>query len=431
MVSAGAADWVSVEEARDTILRAVPALPPERRPLLDCLGAALAEDIRAPVDLPPWDNSAMDGFAVRAADVRGASPEQPRELPVADDVAAGHFPSSALRAGTAVRVMTGAPVPQGADSVIRVEHTDGGVAIGAAGARVRVLSDADAGRNVRPRGEDLRRGQLALGKGIRLGAAELGVAAALGCAELSVGRRPVVAVLTSGDELVDIHGFAEVMAGRKIVSSTSYALAAALAECGAEARLLGIAADTPESLRDHLERALGCDALVTTAGLSVGEHDYVRRVLREFGLREAFWRVRMRPGSPFAFGRLDELGGVPWFGLPGNPVSSLVTFEIFVRPALHRLAGHERVFAPTVRATILDDYAARPGLTHFARVRLRWTADSVEAELTGTQSSGALSSLAAADGLLVVPENLAGARAGESFATILPGGLPLRAEPGW
>ncbi|HET7321755.1 MAG TPA: molybdopterin molybdotransferase MoeA, partial [Longimicrobiaceae bacterium] len=253
----------------------------------------------------------------------------------------------------------------------------------------------------------------------------------VGRAELRVVRRPVVAVLTSGDELVPVEGFAEVEAGRKIVSSSSYALAAALAGCGAEPRPLGIAADTPESLREHVERARGCDALITTAGLSVGEHDHVRSVLRSFGLEESFWRVKMRPGSPFAFGRLAGLGGIPWFGLPGNPVSSLVTFELFVRPALLRMAGHRRVFPPVERAVMRDDYSSKPGLTQFARVRLHREADRLEASLTGPQSSGALSSVAAADGLLVVPEDAAGAQAGGEYSVIVLGGAPLREEAGW
>ncbi|CAN5903142.1 molybdopterin molybdotransferase MoeA [soil metagenome] len=426
------ADWVSVGQARETILQSVAALPSERRFLLDALEYVLAEDLDSPLDLPLWNNSAMDGFAVRAQDVRGASESQPRELPVVDDVPAGAFPSRALASGEAARVMTGAPVPEGADSVIRVEHTDGGSGIGTPAGRVRIHSDLDAERNVRRRGEDLRSGERVLTRGALLRAAELGVAASLGRSVLSVVRRPRVAVLTSGDELVEVDGFAEVLAGRRIVSSNSYTLAAQLTEAGVEARILGIARDTPESLRSHLEAARGCDALITSAGISVGEHDYLREVLLEMGAEVAFWRVRMRPGSPFAFGRVGALGGIPWFGLPGNPVSSMVTFELFVRPALLRMAGRRAVHPPTVKVRLRDAYPAAPGLTHFARVRLERTADGETAAfLTGAQGSGILTSMAAAEALLVIPEEQAGAAPGDVLPALLLGGRPLQEAAGY
>ncbi|HEX7238796.1 MAG TPA: molybdopterin molybdotransferase MoeA, partial [Longimicrobiaceae bacterium] len=320
----------------------------------------------------------------------------------------------------------------GADGVVRVEHTDGGSGIGGPEGRVRVLSDVDAGRNVRPRGEDVRRGELVLRAGTPLRAAELGVAASLGRADLAVVRRPRVAVLASGDELVEVEGFAEVLAGRKIVSSNGYALAAQLAESGMEARLLGIAADTPESLRAHLERARGCDALVTTAGISVGEHDHVRAVLDGMGAEVRFWRVRARPGSALAFGRVAGLGGIPWFGLPGNPVSTMATFEVFVRPALLRMAGRRAVFPPVARVRLRERLSARPGTTHFLRARLHPEPDGAfSASLTGTQSSGALTSMAAADALLVVPEAGGDFDAGAVLPAILLGGAPLREEPGY
>jgi molybdopterin molybdotransferase len=432
MTRSRGADWLSAHQARDTILRGVAPLPPERRPLLDALGHVLADDVVSPVDLPPWDNSGMDGFAVRAEDVRGASASSPVTLRVVDDVPAGRFPSRPVLPGEAVRVMTGAPVPEGADGVVRVEHTGGGVGIGGPDARVEVRSDEDAGKNIRPRGEDMHRGAVVLRAGTVIRAGETAVAAALGCASLSVVGRPRVAVLASGDELVELEGFAEVLAGRRIVSSNSYALAAQLAEMGMEARLLGIAADTPASLREHLEAARGCDALVTSAGISVGEHDHVLDVLRGMGTAVDFWRVRIRPGSALAFGRIAGLGGIPWFGLPGNPVSTMVSFELFVRPALLRMSGRSRVFAPVVRATLLDDYPVKAGLTHFPRVRLhreddgRWSA-----RLTGAQGSGVGTSMALADALLVVPEDRDGARAGDVLPAVMLGGAPLEAEPGW
>jgi len=424
-------DWISLPEARDTVVGAMRPLAVERLPLPDALGRVLAEEIVSPLDLPPWDNSAMDGYATRAADVAGASVDDPRVLRVVDDIPAGSFPSRRVEPGTASRVMTGAPVPEGADGVIRVEHTLGGDTP-AAPEFVRIVSDFDAGKNLRRRGEDLRRGERAMEVGRVLRAAEIGVAASLGRDRLAVVRRPVVGVLASGDELVDIERFDEVLAGRRIVSSNGYALAAQLAESGLHARLLGIAADDPASLREHLERARGCDALITTAGISVGAHDYVRDVLLDMGLETEFWRVRMRPGSPFAFGRIGSLGDLPWFGLPGNPVSCMVTFELFVRPALLRMAGHRDVYLPTVNPQLRTDFPQRAGLTQVVRVTLAADAGGeVTAALTGPQGSGILTSMAAADGLMVIPEDREGARAGERFPTMVLHGAPLRGAPGY
>jgi molybdopterin molybdotransferase len=423
------ADWLSAGEAMAAILAGVRPLAAEERPLLDALGSVLAEDVSSPVDLPPWDNSAMDGFAVRAADVRGASPEAPRTLRVVDDVAAGHFASRPVGPGEAIRIMTGAPVPAGADGVVRVEHTDGGRWIGTAEGAVAVLSDVDAGRNVRPRGEDVRRGDAVLRAGTVLRAPELAVAAAVGRATLRVVRRPVVAILASGDELVPVEAFDEVLAGRHIVSTNTYALAAQLAESGLEARVLGIARDTPESLREHLLRAAGCDALITTAGISVGEHDHVLGALRAFDTEVDFWRVRIRPGSAMGFGRVGGLGGIPWFGLPGNPVSTMVTFELFVRPALLCMCGRAAVHPPVIGAVIGDAYAARGELMHLPRVRLERGADgAVSARLTGAQGSGIASSMAAADGLALVPAG-AELRPGDPVRVALLGAAPLSADP--
>ena len=424
-----AADWLTASEALARIAGAVRPLEAEERPLLDALGHVLAEDVVSPVDLPPWDNSAMDGFAVRAQDVRGASAEAPRALRVVDDVPAGGFPARPVAPGEAIRVMTGAPVPVGADTVVRVEHTDGGTRLGTAEGAVRVMSAADAGRHVRPRGEDVRAGDVTLRAGAVLRAPELAVAAAVGRARLSVVRRPVVAVLTSGDELVPVEEFEQVRAGRRIVSTNSYALAAQLAESGIEAQMLGIARDTPESLREHLARAAGCDALVTSAGISVGEHDHVVRALQSLRTEVDFWRVRIRPGSAMAFGRVEGLGGIPWFGLPGNPVSTMVTFELFVRPALLRMCGRTRIHPPVIDAVMRDRYAAPGELTHFPRVRLTREPDgTTSASLTGAQGSGVATSMAAADGLAIIPAGTEAAP-GDRVRVAVLGGAPLSTEP--
>jgi molybdopterin molybdotransferase len=425
---ADTADWL---EAGDALRRIVDSVRPpvsEALPLLASLGHVLAEDVPAPVDLPPWDNSAMDGFAVHSRDVRGASRDRPVVLRVVDDVAAGAFPSRVVGPGEAVRVMTGAPIPAGADGVIRVEHTDGGTAIGTDEGRVAIFSDADAGKHVRPSGEDLRAGQTALTAGTVLRAPHLAVAASVGRARLLVCRRPVVAIATSGDELVDVDRYYEVLAGRRIVNGNSYALAAQLAESGMEARNLGIARDTPESLREVLEGARGCDALVTSAGISVGEHDHVRHVLADMDARVEFWRLRVRPGSALAFGHVGALGGIPWFGLPGNPVSTMVTFELFVRPALLRMCGLERIYAPTVDAVLRDPVSARGDLMVFPRLRLETEGGATYARLTGAQGSGIATSMALAEALGIVPAGTE-LRPGDAIRCVLLGAAPLVTKP--
>lgn len=425
------ADWLAVPAARERVLAGVPRLPGIALPLSGCLGAVLASDAVSPIDLPQRDNSAMDGYAVLAKDIRGASSQRPVELPVTGDVAAGGVPAEPLRRGTAVRVMTGAAVPEGTDSVVRVEHTESGAFTGGLPSRVRIISDSDAECNVRPRGEDIRSGERVLRSGQLLRPADLGVAASIGCGELEVIRRPVVAVMASGDELVDLSGFDEVLAGRRIVSSNSYTLAAQLSEIGAEVRDLGIASDDPARMREILSEARGADALITSAGISMGEHDLVLGVLEGMGLELDFWRVRMKPGSPFAFGHVGSLGGIPWFGLPGNPVSSMVTFEVLVRPALLRMAGHTAVFTPDVAAVSDFSHPTPQRLTHFLRARLAEEGETRFARPVRAQGSGVLTSMAAADALVVVPEAVDRLDAGQTFRAIVLGGAPLRETPGY
>ncbi len=391
------ADWIGIEAAWQRMLEAVRAMPAESVPLSTADARVLAEDAVAPVDLPPWDNSAMDGFAVRAADIAGAAKARPIRLRLLESVQAGGFAALPVTAGTAIKIMTGAPVPAGADSIVRVEHTR------EEADSVLVLSDADAHRNIRPRGEDVRAGVVAVAQGTLLRAGEIGMLASIGCAHVPVHKRPVVAVLSTGDELVDVHGFAEVRAGRRIVNSNSYAIAAAIRAVGAEPLILGIARDDRADLRAHLQRGLSADALVTSAGASVGEHDLVKDVLEELGGRTHFWRVRMRPGSPFSFA---TVGTLPVFGLPGNPVSAVVTFEVLVKPVLRRMLGRTAVFSPVIEARLGEQIASRTGLTQFLRVQLTRVEGAWVARLTGPQGSGMLSSMTHADGLLVLPEDV-------------------------
>jgi molybdopterin molybdotransferase len=416
------ADWLSVQDALRTVVDSVTPLSSETCPLESALHRVLSADLISPIDVPPWTNSAMDGFAVHGVDVVGASDRAPVDLPVSDNIAAGQFPGGPLRRGTAARVMTGAPVPDGADSVIRTEHTDGGRDLGQPGAAVRILSDQDANRNLRRKGEEYSAGSVGIEANTVLVPAAVGMAASLGHRTVPVVRRPLVALLTSGDELVDLDDFDLVLAGRKIVSSNSYLLRGMLEEAGCEVRDLGTARDSADSIRDALRSAAGCDALVTSAGISVGEHDYIKQILLEYDAEVSFWRVRMRPGSPFAFGRIAGVGQIPWFGLPGNPVSSAVTFEVFVRPALLRMGGRREVHKLIQPARLLDDHVTPDGLTQFVRVVVRQEKDGeFTARLTGPQGSGMLSSFASADGLMVIPADRPGARAGDVHPVI-----PLR-----
>jgi molybdopterin molybdotransferase len=357
----------------------------------------LADAVHSPIDHPPWDNSAMDGYAVRSEDVAAASRERPVRLNVIEKVPAGGFPSNTVSEGTAIRIMTGAPIPEGADSVIRVEHTEAG-----GDDVVMILNNADARRNVRPRGEDVRTGDTVVEKGAVLRAAEIGFLATVGARTIMVRRKPRVAILSTGDELVELDDFDDVRAGRKIVNSNSHALAAAVQATGGEPLLLGIARDERNSLLEKLRAASQADMLVTSAGASVGEHDLVKEVLEELGMQTHFWRVRVRPGSPFSFG---VMAGVPVFGLPGNPVSALVTCEVFVKPAIRRALERRALYSPTVRVRLEETISTKGALTHFLRARLTRAQDGTWlAKLTGPQGSGMISSMAHADGLLVVPE---------------------------
>ncbi len=337
----------------------------------------------------------MDGYAVRAKDVAKASDAEPVRLPVVAEIPAGQFPPRALAPGEAMRIMTGAPVPEGADSVIRIEDTDRGTQL------VNIRDARDVARNVRPLGEDFRKGETLLSAGTAISPATLGVLMSAGVRDVIVHRRPKVGVLGSGDELVMVEQFAEVQAGRRIVSTNSYTLPALVRDAGGMPVDLGIAKDTPESLREKLAGAAGCDLIITSAGVSVGDHDHTRSVFAEMGGKEKFWKVKIRPGAPLAFGSLN---GAPWVGLSGNPVSAVVTFELFVRPLIRRMLGHTLLFRRPIIATVEEDVRISADLIHFYRAVILRNADGAyTARLTRSQSSGSLSSLAAANALLIVP----------------------------
>lgn len=384
-------------------------LPPERRPLRDALDLVLAEDVTSPIDLPPWDNSAMDGYATRSADLSGGGPV---ELEIIETVAAGAQPTKPLGPGQATRIFTGAPLPAGADGVIRQEDTDLRPP-----ARVAIRNPRDAGRNVRRRAEDIRRGATVLVAGTPLGPAQLGVLASIALGEPLVHRRPRVAFLGSGDEIVDLDRAPEILAGHKIATSNSYTLHGMIRRAGAEPVELGIARDTRDSLREHLGRAAGADLLVTTAGVSVGEHDLVRQVVQELGGTLELWRIAMRPGAPVGFGVLH---GRPWLGLPGNPVSAMVTFELFARPMIRRLLGHALPFRRTVAVTVEDPITLGPPLRHFLRVIVEaGEGGGLVARLTGPQGSGILTGMARANALLIVPADLPAVARGTTLPALM------------
>ena len=404
---------LTVEEASARILADMAVLDAEQIPLRNALGRVLASDVHAPIALPPWDNASMDGYAVHAEDVVSATPDTPVTLPVLETVAAGGRASRSLPRGAAIRIMTGAPVPEGADSVIRVEDTNHGVD------RVVITDARDAGRNVRPRGEDLAQGAVAVHAGTAIGAAQLGVLASVGAATVRVHRLPRVAVLATGDELVDVENFDAVRRGERIVSSNSYTLRAAVTAAGALPLDLGIAPDDPEELRRRLEGALSCDLLVTSGGVSVGDFDHTKTVMEELGGQLKFWRVQMRPGAPIGFG---ALGAVPWIGLPGNPVSTMVTFELFVRPAIRKLRGESRPHRRTVAVRLAERVTTNAPRTHFLRVIVEPNGSGeLVARLTGPQGSGLLTSMARANALLIVPADITEIEAGTQARAMLIG----------
>jgi molybdopterin molybdotransferase len=410
------ADWLDVREALDRTLAAASPLPAEVVDLIQAEGRALAEEIVAEATLPPWDNSAMDGFAVRSEDVSGASPENPVALPVSGVVRAGGEDRLICEPGAAVRIMTGAPVPEGADTIIRVEDTDGEEESGV----VRIRSDRDVRRHIRPAGQDMKAGSLLLPAGRAVTPGVVGVLAAAGRARVMVHRRPRVAILSTGDELRPVEAYDDVRSGRGVPESNGPMLASMVRAIGCEPVPLGIASDDPVALQARLKAGAGADVLVTIGGASMGEADLVKRVLDDLGFELDFWRVRMRPGSPISFGWLHrDTGRQAIFGLPGNPSSAFVTFELFVRPHLLRLAGHGRVRRRTVPCVAAERFDTPAQLTYFQRVRVATEDGKLTARLTGPQLSGLVRGLAHADGLAMVEPERASVEPGESVEVLL------------
>lgn len=415
-----AADWLGVDEARARILEAARPLPPEQVSLREAEGRVLAERLLAGATLPPWDNSAMDGYAVRADDVAGATETEPVTLDVVGRVLAGHMDAApAVGPGQATRIMTGAPLPRGTDAVVRVEDTDAEAEAGKVAVRVPV----EAGRYVRPAGQDFLRGDEVLEPGRVVRAGVIGLAAAIGREALQVHGSPSVALLATGDELRGPGGYEDVVHGRGIPESNRPMLAAMVRDAGARVGRSALAADDEAQLTTHLEQSGADDVLVTIGGASMGEADLVKRVLDRAGFRLEYWRARIRPGSPFSFGLLprgDRLQ--PVFGLPGNPASAFVTFELFVRPFLRRLAGHTACFRPIVSCVAGDDLRGPTDLAAYLRVSLVRTTGAWTARLTGPQGSGLVKGLGYADGLAVLPEGTGEIRRGSRVDVLLLNG---------
>jgi molybdopterin molybdotransferase len=396
-------DWLPLDEALERVLHGVSPLPPETVPLEGALGRALTEDLLTPGQLPPWDSSAMDGYAIQGDDAAGATEAQPAVLTVTGVIHAGTRFDGTVQTGQAVRIMTGGEVPAGADTVIRVEDTDREES---EAGKLRVYSERDRGRHVRPAGQDWPEGAIALRSGTGLGPGQIAVLAAARKPSIAVYRRPLVAILASGDELVDLDDPAVDVRG--IPESNSHFTSAGVRSAGATPMRLGIAKDDQADIRRHLARAADADVLITLGGASMGEGDLFKTVLDDLDLQLEFWRVKIRPGSPVSFGYLPREGRSDQavFGLPGNPASTFVTFEIFVRPFLLALAGHQRVRRKTISARATEDLTTAEDLVGFLRVRLSGSGTELEASLTGPQGSGLVTSLGAADGLAVIPEGV-------------------------
>jgi molybdopterin molybdotransferase len=385
-------DLTRLEDALKVILDTVPVLGIEKINLLDALGRVLAEDIVADRDNPPWDNSAMDGFAVRYQDIKQEyAVTTPTMLKVIEDVPAGRFASKTVGKGEAIRIMTGAALPQGADTVLKIEDTE------ATPDTVKVFKPELQGANIRPQGEDVRKGDCIIPEGKVIRPAEAGMLAILAKPFVFVYQRPRVAILSTGDELADLD---ERLTDEKIINSNSYGIAAAVREAGGLPHLLGIAKDNPDDLKAKIGQGLNADILVLSGGVSMGDYDFTKPVFQELGGDMNFWKLAIRPGQPVAFGKI---GKTLAFGLPGNPVSSMVTFEQLVRPAMLQMCGHKVLTRPVVQAVFQERFSKRPDRRHFLRGILWMERGMLMVRTTGPQGSGILTSLVKANGLIDIP----------------------------
>lgn len=377
------------------VLDATPILGLEKISILDSLGRVLGEDIVAERDNPPWNNSAMDGFAVRWEDIKQEQAiGKPVTLTVIEDVPAGKMPTKTVGPGQAIRIMTGAPIPQGADTVLKVEDTEH------TPDSVRVFKPETRGANIRPKGEDVKKGECIIAKGTQIRPGDAGMLAILSKSFVFVYQRPRVAILSTGDELADLD---ERFSEEKIINSNSYGIAAAVQEAGGIPFLLGIARDTPDALKEKISHGLNADILVLSGGVSMGDYDFTKAVFRDLGAEMNFWKLAIRPGQPLAFGKIQ---GKLAFGLPGNPVSSMVTFEQLVRPAMLKMCGHPTFGRPVVHAVFQEKFSKRTDRRHFLRGVLTREEGVFTVRTTGDQGSGILTSMVKANCLIDIPEEV-------------------------
>ena len=392
---------ITVEEALEKILSRIHPLGSEKVSILEALGRVMAEDIYANRDIPPFNNSGMDGYAVRSEDIQNASSSHPVRLEVIEDLPAGFISKKNLKRGQAIRIMTGAPIPKGVDTVVPVEDAKQDDRF------VLIFTTLPRDENIRKAGEDVKKGERVISAGDLIRPSEVGMLASVRRSFVSVYQRPLVAILCTGEELVDVDGILDEV---RIVSSNSYTLAAQVKDCGAIPLQLGIARDRKEEIKEKLLQGIRADVLISSAGVSVGDYDFVKDVLNDLGMEMVFWRVAMKPGRPMAFGILQ---GKPVFGLPGNPVSSMVSFEQFVRPSLLKMMGYRQLFRPVIEAVLKEDIQKKPGRRHFMRAFVSFEKDQYFASVTGPQGSGILKSMVKANGLVIVPEDREMVRAGE------------------
>ncbi len=411
---------ISVEEALKRIVDSFSPLGLEKVSILDALGRVIGEDIYAGRAIPPKDHSAMDGYALRSVDTRGTSPGNPVILDVIDDIPAGAIPKRRIEAGQAARIMTGAPLPEGADAVVRMEDTR------QEEERVVLLAGASKGQDIRHAGEDMRIGEKVISRGEIIRPAEVGMLASLGRSFISIYQRPLVAIIATGDELAEID---EPPSPWKIVGSNSYSLAALVRECGGIPLQVGIAKDLREDLLAKFRAAMRADIILSSGGVSVGDYDLVKELMKEAGNRMQFWQVAMKPGRPLAFG---SLGDIPIVGLPGNPVATVVCFEQFIRPAILKMMGHVNLFRRTVRARLGEDIKKKKGTRHFIRARIQRDGEDYIVVTTGKQGSGVLKSMVRANGLIVLPEEATVVRKGATVTVqLLDDSLERMPAPGY
>ncbi len=386
---------IKVNEALKIMLGAVKQVESENIPLAKGIDRVLSEDIHAGSDIPGFDNSAMDGYAVRFSDTINASKVKPKTLEVICDIKAGDDPKASLKENQAARIMTGAIIPKGADSVIMVEDT---LRIAGKEKFIQILKEVKRGENIRRKGEDIKKGELVILNGKKLNSAHIGILASLGMSRISVYRKPRVAILATGDEVIEIDK--ELTPG-KLRNSNTYTLYSQILKCGGIPKNLGIAKDKPRELEKRIREGLDCDLILTSGGVSVGDYDLVKYILAKMGTNIKFWQVAMRPGKPLVFGTIKNK---LIFGLPGNPVSSMISFEVFVRPAILYMMGQIHEERKEVDAVLEEGITKKKGLRYFLRAHTHWKDGVYLTRTTGPQGSAILKSMALANSLIILPE---------------------------